>query len=160
MLNSSYRKKVVYVTSKAHSKLKNAVNLTENEYETGGVLLGYKLLNRYYIIDVTAADEKECASRNCFYLDGNKHCSYVTETRKGYIIKPAVLGVWHSHTCEMNFFSFQDLETNKKIATLYNGALSMLLTTNMFEGYLLNVYHIDENHTQELCKVKFVGKKR
>jgi len=160
VLNSLFCKKVVYLTYRAYCKLKNSVILTENKYETGGVLLGYRCLNWYYVVDVTVADKNDCVSRNSFCLDGNKHTEYVTEIINGYIIKPVVLGAWHSHTCGTNSFSFQDLETNKRIATLYNGALSMLLTPKTLERDVINVYNIDKKHKQELCKVKVVGKKR
>lgn len=150
--------KAGYLTAVAYQKLKEGVNLTENRYETGGVLLGYKFLNMFYITAVTVANKKECVSKNSFSLDGKLHSSYATEIRRKYIIKPRILGVWHSHTGNVCVFSCQDIETNKIIANLYDGALSMLLCPKMFECDDWNVYYIDKNYNQKQIKFKIIGK--
>ncbi len=97
-------------------------------YESGGVLIGYKVFDTYYIVDATTPDLTKNSSMVSFVLDGPEHTRKATRIISKYLVKPEVLGVWHSHICDFDNFSEQDRQSNTILARALGEALSMIVT--------------------------------
>lgn len=73
---------------------------------------------------------------------------------KQYILKPIVLGLWHSHICYDAQFSHQDKASNKSFATfLGRNILSMIVV--LFDNHLKMVtYEITPYGKEKLLSKK------
>lgn len=118
----------VLVSGKAYRKISACVTRAGRSYETGGVLMGYKVLDTYYIVDVTTPALTKNRSMISFVLDGSEHTRKSAKIISKYLIKPQVLGIWHSHICDIDRFSEQDRRSNTILARSLGEALSMIVT--------------------------------
>lgn len=116
----------IVVSSKAFLNIQTCVTVAENTYETGGILIGYKLCNTFFVVTSTSQEESEARSKVTFTLNGNEHTQKASQIISQFKFKPLVLGVWHSHICDGACFSELDRISNKSFAEFFNGALSML----------------------------------
>lgn len=128
--------------------LKNA----KNDYEIGGVLIGYKEGKVYFIVGTTSSTEITNKSKVSFVLDGNQHTKKALKMIKQFQHNPSVLGVWHSHICDDTRFSVQDRLSNQKLAKFFNGALSMLVIFSTSRQELnVNVFFITVKGIEYRC---------
>lgn len=118
----------VILTSDLYEEIKEHVIKTQELYETGGLLLGYKAGKLYFIVAATFPSKVQNPSRGSFILDGDFHGRYAQTLMERFWYPPSILGIWHSHIDGIDTFSYQDHLSNKKIAASLNGTLSMLVT--------------------------------
>lgn len=148
---------MILLTRKVYNQLNKDVQEAGNQYETGGLLLGYKLLGLYYIVAITASDEKDDTTNISFVLDGAKHKVYAAEIAKQFRVQPDMLGVWHSHTNEINHFSEQDKASHKQLVRSIGSSISMLVTMNGTTKELnLIASYITANAREYSCRVRKV----
>ncbi len=148
-------RKIVVVCRRAYGSIKSSLIATENACETGGILLGYRIFNTHIIVAITTADKAKKKDKTSFVLDGYEHTEKVEQIISNYKVKPKVLGVWHSHICDTNTFSKQDRISNFKLAKIFNGVLSMIVTSYE-EKFLLTTFFVTQNSEEYLCFTKVV----
>ncbi len=153
---ASNLKRQVVITGKAFHTISQYVHEAANNYETGGVLIGYSLGRIYFVLAVTTSNSTENSSKVSFTLDGVEHTKKVNEIvmASGFLFSPSVLGIWHSHIFDGHRFSSQDRISNMVIAKSLGGALSMLVTQST-HGILFSVVHISIAGDEEDCAIKF-----
>lgn len=149
----SFAAKVV-LTRKAYCRIRNSVIAANNEFEIGGVLLGYKFLNRYSVAAVTVSAEPADKSNVSFTLDGKWHTACALKYMQKFWRKPSILGVWHSHICDIDVFSEQDRQSNKRLAESFGDILSMITMLTMpSQDLKFTAYLISTNGKETLCQV-------
>ena len=116
------------ITRRASHAILECVLQAESQHETGGVLIGYRLGRIYLVAAATVSDPGSRDSRVSFVLDGAEHTQKVKDILAGYKLRPATLGIWHSHICDGHSFSAQDVDSNRILAKRFGGILSMLVT--------------------------------
>lgn len=146
----------VILSRKAYCQIKYYLINAKNDYEIGGILVGYKIGQLYWIIAVTAPNKIVDKSRISFVLEGKQHTKQVLKIMQKFRwYKPFILGVWHSHICDDVVFSEQDRLSNQEFAKFLNGTLSMITILSVSSLKLkLNTYFItgkgDELHCQTI----------
>ena len=147
----------VLITKKASDTIKRCMYDADNDYEVGGVLIGYKIGRVYLVVAATFSTKDKNSSRASFVLDGAEHTGKIDEIVSGYMCSPSVLGIWHSHICDGHNFSEQDKASHKILVKLLGGTLSMLVTKPA-ESILLSVSHISMVGIEEDCILKIQAK--
>lgn len=147
----------VIITRKASCTIRECVLEAGNRYETGGILIGYHFGWVYLIAAVTVSDASDKNSRVSFVLDGAEHTQKANDIISGFRHLPTVLGIWHSHICDGPRFSAQDVESNKLLAELLGGALSMLVTSHMHAA-IFSTYHISATGAVAGCRTTVCSK--
>lgn len=149
----------VFVAEKAIQAIRQCMTKADNNYETGGVLIGYKLGRIYFVVAVTTTDNNVNSSKVSFVLDGVEHTRKVNDIIMTFdhARAPSVLGIWHSHICDGHGFSRQDKVSNMALAKLFGGALSMLVTKSA-NTILLSASYISETGIEKNCTIKFQPK--
>lgn len=145
----------VFISKTAYTQIKDSVTKAENDFEVGGVLLGHKIFRQYFVIAVTTSTEIAEKSKVSFTLDGDWHTIHVLELVQKYIHKPSILGVWHSHICDIDAFSEQDRQSNKQLAIFLNGTLSIIAMLLMpLQTINLTAYFITASGKERICQVE------
>lgn len=146
---------MILLSGEVYKQLNKDVLEAGKEYELGGLLLGYRFLCLHYVIAATTSDETDAKTNISFVLDGEKHRMYATEIMKKFRFQPDILGVWHSHTLEINRFSEQDKESNKQLARAIGNCVSMLITLNArTKDINLSACYLTANMKEHRCKVR------
>ena len=146
--------KHIILSQKAYTTICDSVTKVNNLYEIGGVLLGYKTLNFFYVSQATAQTNALEKSQVSFVLDGTWNTSKVKELSAKLLIKPSVVGIWHSHILDVEQFSSQDQESNLQLAQLYDGIVSGLITmTSPKHKINMAYYYISATGVESICKV-------
>lgn len=117
----------VSLSTSACQQIHNAVLSTAYLYETGGLLLGHRRNNRYFVVAITTPTETIDTSPTTFILEGEQHSQQAANLSQGFSCPPTVVGIWHSHIYKALGFSLQDKISNKQMARLLNGSLSILV---------------------------------
>lgn len=144
----------VVLSKKAYCQIRDSVTTAKNDFEVGGVLLGYKMFKRYSIVAVTIPTETAEKSKVSFTLDGDWHTDRALELMQMFRHKPSILGIWHSHICDGDTFSEQDRRSNKQLAISFNGVLSMIVMLTMpLQDLSMTAYFISPNGKERLCQV-------
>ena len=150
----------VIISETAYRQLLNHVHATGFQYETGGVLLGYRFLWIFYIIGITFPQHFETATRTTFVLNGEEHSEDAEKIMARFIPHLQLIGIWHSHTTEDNTFSVQDRLTNKYLVGQIGGMLSVIVTQQRkVNDIRLTPYYISETSKELLCKYTIRGRK-
>ena len=144
----------VKLSQDAFTTVRNCVNEANNQFEVGGVLLGYKFLNRFYVSSATAQLGIEDKSNVSFTLDGEWNMSRIAEINQSRTRKLSVLGVWHSHICDEDKFSYQDRQSNLELARLYGSIISAITIQPSPHRVSLTAYLVSPKGKESLCKVK------
>lgn len=118
----------IIISRFAYQQIQKCVEKAANHYETGGVLLGYRDADIFCIEAITADYGSRTGSKTSFVLNGEIHTRLAQKIINSSEKPLALLGVWHSHICDTAKFSKQDQYTNRTLATILNGALSLLVT--------------------------------
>ena len=145
-------KRVVF-QKKAYQRITKAVIQTDNQYEVGGVLLGYKICGCYIIADATTPENSNGQSKTTFILEGEYHALQAETLAKSFRYTPTVMGIWHSHICDGLVFSTQDEISNKQFAHIYKDAVSVLVIMQS-KKFLWRSYHLALDGKAYLCKTK------
>ncbi len=145
-------KRRVIITKKAFHTIRQCVLEADDNYETGGVLIGYNLWRMYLVVAITMPNTNSNTSRVSFLLDGAEHTRKVNDIVSGFRFSPAMLGIWHSHICDGHKFSKQDRLSNRILAKSLGGALSMLVT-NSTHTIVCSISHISPTGIEEDCVV-------
>lgn len=148
----------VIISKIAYRQLRSHIRDTGFQYETGGVLLGYRFLWIFYIAGFTFPQHFTGATRTSFILDGEEHAEDAEKIMKRFIPHLRLIGIWHSHTTEDNSFSLQDRETNK----LFTGQIGRMLSVIVIQQRELNdirliPYYISGKSRGILCKYTIQG---
>ena len=148
--NSAVR---VVLSKKAYRQIRNGVTNARNDFEVGGVLVGYKMFKRYHVIAVTTSAKTAEKSKVSFTLDGDWHTARALELMEAFRPKPSILGIWHSHICDGDTFSEQDRQSNMQLAISFNGVLSMIaMMTIPFQDLGITAYYISPKGKESLCQ--------
>lgn len=148
-------KRQVIITKKALHRISQCVLEADNNFETGGVLIGYRLGQIYFVVASTTSNTGENSSRVSFLLDGVKHTQKANEiVKSGFMWPPSLLGVWHSHICDGHSFSRQDKISNTVLAKSFDGILSMLITQSA-RTILFSASYISTKGIAEDCTIRF-----
>lgn len=134
----------------AHQQIAEEILAANNKYEVGGVLVGYQILGDYIIVAATAQENAQEQTRTRVTLDGTYHTHLVESVCKEYLIKPKVVGIWHSHIYGEAVFSVQDKESNKLFAQINGGAISTIVMKHKDFSWIS--YYVAPKGESELCK--------
>lgn len=130
----------------------------DNNFEIGGVLVGYRFWKFNFVVAATVSDAGENGSKVFFLLDGVEHTEKVNEiAESGFIWPPSVLGIWHSHICDGHNFSQQDKISNRVFAKTFGGALSMLVTQQA-QTVLFSISYISDAGVEKDCTINLQNK--
>lgn len=144
----------VILSKKAYCQIRDSVIDAKNDFEVGGVLLGYKVFRHYSVVAATVPTEIAEKSKVSFTLDGDWHTARARELIKEFRHEPSILGIWHSHICDADTFSGQDRASNKQLATSFNGVLSMIVMLAMpIQDLRMTAYYIFPDGRENLCRV-------
>lgn len=147
----------VFLSKHVLKKIKRSVADTKNQYEVGGILLGYKILCWYYIIDITVPSKLVDKSAVCFFLDGKHHTEQAKRIIKRFCYAPSVIGVWHSHICNITTFSKRDRQSNKQFAASFGEILSIIATfSSLSKTIKLATYYITTRGGECRCRTIYV----
>ena len=150
----------IIISKMAYRQLLNHVHANGFQYETGGVLLGYRFLWIFYIIGITFPRHFESATRTTFILNGEEHSEDAEKIMARFIPHLQLIGIWHSHTTPDNTFSLQDKETNKYLAGQIGRLISVIVTQQSKQNDIrLIPYYISKNSKELLCKYTIWRKK-
>ena len=151
-INSAFHlKRQISITKQASHSIEQCVLEANDNYEVGGVLLGYNWGRIYFIVAVTTPNKNENSSRVSFLLDGIEHSRKVSDIMSSFACPPSVLGIWHSHICDGLRFSEQDKTSNKILAKSLGGALSMLVIDHA-NVVAFSTYYISTTGVETRCR--------
>lgn len=146
-------KRHVIITRKASRAIREHILKVDCNYETGGILIGYRLCKVYFIVAVTISDKADGSSKVSFFLNGVEHMRKVNDIISCFRCPPSVLGIWHSHILDGHNFSEQDKTSNRILAKELNGTLSMLVTKRHVQGVTLSISYISTTGVETSCNV-------
>lgn len=142
----------IFYSSKAWNKVKSNLLKVANKSEVGGILIGYKLLFAYIVVDVTVASSIEENKRFSFVLDGGYHMKQMDKIISKYQLPPLVIGLWHSHVNGIQTFSSQDIESNNIMARDFGNIISAIATINLQSNQLdISTYFVQRDMDQKKC---------
>ena len=155
---SLFKARTVLYSRTARKQIWEAVNNTGLAYEIGGLLVGYRLLSVFYIIEVTFPNKLTEPSRVSFVLDGDAHKLSAIEIAQNYSPAPTLLGIWHSHICDGCHFSKQDRQINYEFATLLNGTLSAIVVRDIANSrFTVTNYYIERYKQEQLINCIYLS---
>lgn len=157
MGNSAVR---VVLSKKAYGQIEDSMIAAKNDFEVGGVLLGYRIFGCCFVAAATVPAETSARSRVSFILDGDWHTACAADLMRSLRRKLRILGIWHSHICAGAVFSEQDRQSNTQFAASCNGALSMLVQLTPLREVRMTVYDISADGRERLCRILRHGKRR
>lgn len=149
----------VIVKKAVYGRLRKHTYATGFQYETGGVLLGYKCLRMIFITDFTVPRHLNCMGEMTFILDGKEHTREMERIRKRYLFPPGLVGVWHSHTTQDRTLSFQDGKANKMLANRFGDMISMIVTTKGANDIQMTLYYVSKRRTTSIEAVRYFDKR-
>lgn len=129
----------IFFTTKAYVQL-----LTEIEdypyVETGGVLVGQRINNTFYVFETVDPGFKADRQRAEFsrHYEYTEHLAY--KVAKQYEGKTTVIGYYHRHPGSYDHFSGGDDVSNLEFAKTFNGVISGLV--NIDPNFRLSFYYI------------------
>ena len=84
--------------------------------ETGGVVMGYKLKETFYITDVVGPGKKAVHDNNSFLPDNNFHEKEIARIYNESGRIHTYLGDWHTHPGQRPYLSARDKKTLRNIS--------------------------------------------
>lgn len=120
--------------------------------ETGGVFLGYKKGEIWYVVESVDPGPKSTFQPSYFEYDQDYVNHLINKVSRIYKEALDLLGIWHRHPGSMDFFSTTDDGTNTKYAELdANGAISALV--NIDPEFRITMYSVTLPLNYEKIKV-------
>lgn len=152
-------KSKVVIAKHAYERLRKHVYATGFRYETGGVLIGYRWCQKFYVVAFTFPRpfRNADATKMTFVLNGEEHTEEMERIKSKYILQPKLIGVWHSHTTEDDSFSLQDRMSNNLLVSQIGEMLSIIVMQRKRNGIQLIPYYISEENQEVLCRARIVG---
>ena len=132
----------------ARNKIKTRIEAIDGKYEVGGVLLGYKMLSIAFVLDVTYSEASGKMANVEFVLDGEEHSALAYRIINACLVKPKVLGIWHSHVSGLMEFSVQDQKSNYIMAQNFNGVYSSIVDGDAFK---IKTWYIPKKKHKKEC---------
>lgn len=109
--------------------------------ETGGIFLGYRDSDTWYIVEAIDPGPKSTFQIAYFEYDTNYVNHLVNKIARLYDKPLELIGLWHRHPGSFDQFSGTDDGTNMKYASLHkDGAISALV--NIDPEFRLTVFHV------------------
>ena len=122
------------------------------ETETGGILLGHREGDTWYVLESVEPGMKSIFTPTYFEYD-DEYVNYrANKIRRLYKCSIELLGLWHRHPSLMKTFSSTDDETNKTYSDQLNGAISGIVTLG--NGFEITMYYVPSNIRYE--KIEWV----
>jgi len=109
--------------------------------ETGGIFLGIRNPNKWYILETLDSGLNPIFRPGYFEYD-NAYIKHLSNKIARFYREPIeVLGLWHRHPGSFDYFSLTDDTINKKYASQHSeGAISALVNFDPF--FRLTMYHV------------------
>ena len=125
--------------------------------ETGGVFLGYKKGDIWYVIESIDPGLKSTFQPTYFEYDQDYVNHLINKVSRIYKEPLDLLGLWHRHPGSLDVFSATDDGTNTKYAELYSsGAISALV--NIDPDFRITMYSVKLPLHYEKIKVRIGDK--
>ena len=147
----------VLVTKRAYDVMVNEIDKA-NDYETGGILLGYNTGDTFKIVEAVDGGYNASKSKTSYTCDTCyvEHVSNIVAN----LYEPSleVVGVWHKHnSMHEEPFSDEDMLVHEKLINHLNSEMLSLLFQNIQEEiYVLRAYFVpmDELPKEIKCFVE------
>ena len=118
-----------------------AETLEHLKTETGGVFLGIRTENTWFVLETLDPGPKSIFQPTYFEYDTGYVNHLANKTAKFYETPIFLMGLWHRHPGSLDTFSFVDHGTNKDYVRICHGsALSGLI--NIDPHFRMTLYHV------------------
>ena len=108
--------------------------------ETGGIFLGHRENNTWYVLESVDPGPNSIFTPNYFEYDDEYVTYRANKLSRLYKCSLNLLGLWHRHPGLLKTFSRTDDETNKTYADMLNGAVSGIVTLG--NGFEITMYYV------------------
>ena len=126
--------------------------------ETGGVLLGHRKENTWYVIEAIDPGPNSVFTPNTFEYDRAYVNHLINKVKSIYVEPLDLIGLWHRHPGSFDSFSQTDNKTNAEFAKLDpSGAISALV--NIDPEFRLTMYSVTLPVRYEKIKDIKIGNK-
>lgn len=145
----------IIISKRAYDQLLRHVCYINFQYETGGIVLGYKCLGMFYIVAFTFPQTHRNADRTRFKLNGKEHMKEIEKIEKKFVFQPQFLGVWHSHTTEDISFSLQDQKSNELLVNQFEEIISIIVIQKKKAADIKLIPYFIARNRKELLRCKY-----
>lgn len=129
----------VYFSNRAFSSV-IAETMEHSKTETGGVFLGKKVNDTWYVLETVNSGPKAHHSKTYFEYDRD-YINYVAnKLSRLYRNEIDLIGIWHQHVNDSYSFSGIDDETNEQFANLSSSGILVGLISRK-PSIKLRVFH-------------------
>lgn len=115
--------------------------------ETGGILLGHREGDTWYVLESVEPGPKSIFTPTYFEYDDAYVTYRANKLSRLYKYSIELLGLWHRHPSLMKTFSSTDDGTNKTYSDMLNGAISGIVTLG--NGFEITMYYVPINGRYE-----------
>ena len=113
------------------------------ETETGGILLGHREGETWYVLESVEPGPKSIFTPTYFEYDDAYVTYRANKLSRLYKCSIELLGLWHRHPDLMKTFSSTDDGTNKTYSEMLDGAISGIVTLG--NGFEITMYYVPRN---------------
>lgn len=113
------------------------------ETETGGILLGHRDGDTWYVLESVEPGPKSIFKPTYFEYDDDYVTYRANKLSRLYKCSVELLGLWHRHPSLMKTFSSTDDGTNKIYSDMLRGAISGIVTLG--NGFEITMYYVPPN---------------
>lgn len=110
------------------------------ETETGGIFLGHRDGDTWYVLESIEPGPKSIFTPTYFEYDDAYVTYRANKVRRLYKCSVDLLGLWHRHPSLMKTFSSTDDGTNKIYSDMLGGAISGIVTLG--NGFEITMYYV------------------
>lgn len=110
------------------------------ETETGGIFLGHRDGDTWYVLESIEPGPKSIFTPTYFEYDDAYVTYRANKVRRLYKYSVDLLGLWHRHPSLMKTFSSTDDGTNKTYSDMLGGAISGIVTLG--NGFDITMYYV------------------
>lgn len=122
------------------------------ETETGGILLGHREGDTWYVLESVEPGPKSIFTPTYFEYDDAYVTYRANKLSRLYKCSVNLLGLWHRHPSLMKTFSSTDDGTNKTYSDMLGGAISGIVTLG--NGFEITMYYVPNDVRYE--KIEWV----
>ena len=113
------------------------------ETETGGIFLGHRDGDTWYVLESIEPGPKSVFTPTYFEYDDAYVTYRANKIQRLYKCSIDLLGLWHRHPSLMKTFSSTDDGTNKTYSDMLGGAISGIVTLG--NGFEITMYYVPSN---------------
>ena len=113
------------------------------ETETGGIFLGHREGDTWYVLESIEPGPKSTFTPTYFEYDDAYVTYRANKVSRLYKGSVSLLGLWHRHPSLMKTFSSTDDGTNKIYSDMLGGAISGIVTLG--NGFEITMYYVPSN---------------